>query len=204
MSLRSISRRDWNAATPKRTPRIIEPRHRKGVVIHWNGPPLRLNPEADPTSLRRREIAVVRAIQRFHQERQNWSDAAYSYLVGQSGAVFEVRGHEWDQFANGADNVGPDDGADRDFYTVMVMIGGGAVITAEVAGAALPTIFLLATLTKLFDQMFRYSTDRSALLVLYQPLPARQEVRAQTFIESIVEPVTGGITGVALVIRNDL
>lgn len=83
---------------------------------------------------------------------------------------------------------------------VMILIGSGAVITAEIAGAALTTIFLLATITKLFDQMFRYSTDRSALLVLYQPLPARQEVQAQTFIESIVEPITGGITGVALLI----
>jgi AAA family ATP:ADP antiporter len=82
----------------------------------------------------------------------------------------------------------------------MLMIGTGGVITANFAGAALATIFLLATLTKLFDQMFRYSTDRSALLVLYQPLPARQEIRAQTFIESVIEPVTGGLTGVVLLV----
>lgn len=125
MTLQRVSRREWNAAKPKRTPHVIKASNRKGVVLHWNGPPLKLDPSASRTALIHRETAVVKAIQRFHQGSHNWSDSAYSFMVGQSGTVFEVRGDEWDQFANGSDSVGPNDGADRDFYTIMVMIGEG-------------------------------------------------------------------------------
>lgn len=130
MTLQRVTRREWNAAKPKRTPRVIKASSRKGVVLHWNGPPLKLNPSGSRAVLTRRETAVVKAIQRFHQGGHNWSDSAYSFMVGQSGTIFEVRGDEWDQFANGADSVGPNDGADRDFYTIMVMIGEGEKPTA--------------------------------------------------------------------------
>lgn len=135
MSLQLVTRADWAAAAPKRRPRNIVPSKRKGVVLHWNGPPLRLNTNADAAALRRRERAVVKAIQRFHQRNQGWSDAAYSYLVGQSGTIYEVRGDNWDQFANGSDNVGVNDGSDKDFYTVMVMIGEGERPTAAAKNA---------------------------------------------------------------------
>ena len=43
-----------------------------------------------------------RRIQSFHQHDNNWSDCAYSYILGRDGAVLEVRGLEWDQFAGGS------------------------------------------------------------------------------------------------------
>lgn len=131
MTLELISRREWNAAGPRRTPNVIRASSRKGVVLHWNGPPLRLDPRQGAPALLRRETAIVRAVQRFHQEQQKWSDSAYSYMVGQSGTVFEVRGEDWDQFANGDDVIGANDGSDRDYYTIMVMIGEGEWPTRE-------------------------------------------------------------------------
>jgi hypothetical protein len=38
------------------------------------------------------EDAIVRGVQNFHMDGRGWSDIAYSYLVGQSGTIFEGRG----------------------------------------------------------------------------------------------------------------
>ncbi len=61
-------------------------------------------------------------------------------------------------------------------------------------------IFWLASVTKLLVVGFRRSTDKSAFRILYQPMPANQRLRAQTFIESVVEPAASGIAGVILLI----
>ena len=73
----------------------------------------------------------------------------------------------------------------------MVVLGGSV---AETAGI----VFWMIAVTKLIDQVLRESIDRSAVLVLYQPLPAMQRVRAQTAVEGIVGPIAGGVAGVTL------
>ena len=73
----------------------------------------------------------------------------------------------------------------------MVVLGGSVIETAG-------TVFWMIAVTKLIDQVLRESIDRSAILVLYQPLPAIQRVRAQTAVEGIVGPIAGGVAGVTL------
>ncbi len=75
---------------------------------------------------------------------------------------------------------------------ISVVVLGGSMI--ETAG----TVFWVIAVTKLTDQVLRESIDHSAMLVLYQPLPAIQRVRAQTAVEGIVGPIAGGVAGVAL------
>lgn len=120
---RWVSRTEWEAAAPTRQPRVISASARRGIVFHWNGPPLKLDTGRSPDALLRQEISKARALQRY-QQGKGWSDLAYSYLVGQSGAIFVVR-DLWDQFANGADDVGVNDGADSVWFTVMWMGGEG-------------------------------------------------------------------------------
>ncbi len=79
-------------------------------------------------------------------------------------------------------------------------VAAGAFLIAASGLSAGPVLaaFWVMTLTKLFDQSLRDSLDRTAMLVLYQPLPGIQRVRAQTAVEGIVGPVAGGISGVTL------
>lgn len=84
---------------------------------------MRLNTALPLSEQRAAETRKARALQRFHQDSLRWSDGAYSWYLGQSGTLFECRGIEWDQFANGDDVVGVNDGTDRQWYTVMAMLG---------------------------------------------------------------------------------
>ena len=197
MTLQRVTRREWNAAEPKRRPRVIKASSRKGVVLHWNGPPLKLDLSGSRAALARRETAVVKAIQRFHQGGHNWSDSAYSFMVGQSGTIFEVRGDEWDQFANGADSVGPNDGADRDFYTIMVMIGEGEKPTAAAKDSVKAVVAHLRGLGAgdrvLPHNAFKRKTCPGVELTLLAGRLDRTPIAA-----AFASPVTAGESGVGL------
>lgn len=122
-----VARSDWGATSPqsrgKRAPKIIQPRDRRGVVLHWNGPPLKT--DGTEAADRRKALATWRYHTNPKPQGRNWSDGSYSFKVGQSGTVYEERGLLWDQFANGSDQVGADDGADSKWYSVMLLIGEG-------------------------------------------------------------------------------
>jgi len=81
-----------------------------------------------------------------------------------------------------------------------LLLGGLAIALTSFLGAPLVIVFNLALGTKLMESALRYSLNGSATLVLYQPLPAKTRVQAQTVLESIIEPVTGGLTGVGLLL----
>jgi hypothetical protein len=119
MNVRFFTRSEWGAAAPqKRAPFTIPAASRRGVVIHHNGPPM-----AGLIDTPEKSLDYVRAIQRYHQQTNGWSDVAYSFLFDNFGQVFECRGWAWDQFANGDDVVGEFDGADTVWYTAMWMGG---------------------------------------------------------------------------------
>lgn len=98
---------------------------RRGFTIHHNGPPARC--VGQPHS---RCEAFWRAVRDFHVNGQGWSDIAYSFGVCPHGIRFVGRGWDRNQFANGSDDVGEDDGADRYWYTVLVFLGGDEKPTA--------------------------------------------------------------------------
>lgn len=81
-----------------------------------------------------------------------------------------------------------------------VAAGVSLVALSGAMSEAAVVVFGLMAMTKLFDQALRESVDRSAVLVLYQPLPTGQRVRAQTAVEGIVGPVAGGLAGLTLLL----
>ena len=120
--LNIVKRAEWGAVPPRRAPIIIQPEDRFGVVLHWNGPAMKLD-GSEPAD--RAKVLAIHNYHRFNDDGPKWSDSAYSYEVGQSGTIYEVRGLLWDQFANGSDQVGANDGTDRQWYTIMTLIGVG-------------------------------------------------------------------------------
>ena len=65
-------------------------------------------------------------------------------------------------------------------------------------------LFGLAALTKLLSVALMESVDQSALMILYQPLPADQRLRVQTAVEGIVYSIAVGMAGLALSLLNRL
>lgn len=92
---------------------------RKGFVIHHNGPPAKCVGR-DHT----RCVAFWDAVRDYHVNGRGWSDIAYSFGVCPHGTRFFGRGWDKAQWANGADVVGPDDGRDSEWYSVLVFVGG--------------------------------------------------------------------------------
>ncbi len=81
---------------------------------------------------------------------------------------------------------------------LLLLIGSiAAVVTGEVTGAA-SALFFILVVNKIADQSFRYTLDKTTSVTLYQPLPASKRMKLQAFLESMVEPVTGGVAGIAL------
>ncbi len=70
-------------------------------------------------------------------------------------------------------------------------------VTGVVLGAT-ALFFWLAALTKLLNMTLGFSIDRSALTILYQPLPVSERGQTQTMAEGIVQPLAIGLAGVAL------
>jgi AAA family ATP:ADP antiporter len=77
------------------------------------------------------------------------------------------------------------------------------VVTGTVVGAMV-LLFGLAALTKLLSVALMESVDQSALMILYQPLPADQRLRVQTAVEGIVYSIAVGMAGLALSLLNRL
>ena len=127
MSPRIVPRNEWQTQynptwtkwrqAGRRQPFTVAPTLRKGLVVHCNGPDMEYTTEAG-------EVAAALAVAAWHWRTLGWSDGAYSYLVGNvTGNAYELRGLWWDQFANGDDLVGTDNGDDTDWYTAC-WLGG--------------------------------------------------------------------------------
>lgn len=113
------SRDQWGARPWRnRAPYDVPATERRGVGVHYVGNALGLNVAQPRDQLIQAEIRLVRsAIQNPHLDARGWSDGAYSFVIGQSGVIYVLRGWVWDQFANGP-------GHNRDWYTACFLIGG--------------------------------------------------------------------------------
>lgn len=78
---------------------------------------------------------------------------------------------------------------------------GAAALAASISGigfGAAGAVFWLAVAMKTVDQSVRYTVDKTSSVTLYQPLPAAQRNQVQTALESIIEPLVGGASGLLL------
>ncbi len=115
-----ISRADWGARPPKRTSRMKARLDR--IFVHWLGP-------AYPDHFS--EEQMLQSAQRFHMNTRGWSDIAYSFAVGQSGKVYELRGLH----TTGGHTFTEND----DSYGILCLIGEGQKPSAEML-AAIPEV----------------------------------------------------------------
>jgi AAA family ATP:ADP antiporter len=79
------------------------------------------------------------------------------------------------------------------------------VLAVAVLGTILgitAVVFWLVVITRLLFRTLDGAVDKSAFSVLYQAIPTRQRLQAQTFIISIIEPVAGGLAGVVLLLLS--
>lgn len=91
---------------------------RYGFTIHHNGPPARCLDRPHT-----RCVAFWNAVEDFHVNMKGWSGIAYSFGMCPHGTRFVGQGWDRAQFANGEDVVGPEDGSDSHWYTVLVFLG---------------------------------------------------------------------------------
>ena len=84
--------------------------------------------------------------------------------------------------------------------TLPILLSAGtlAVIFAGRFGGGPQILFWLIVSNKVIDQAFRYTIDKTNSITLYQPLRASQRVQVQAALESMIEPLSGGIAGLAL------
>lgn len=91
-----ISRTQWGARRPKY--RNVADLSRPSTA-HWNGPTLTVGGQS--TWDHSKCASLVRGIQNFHMDSRGWSDIAYNFLVCPHGYVFEGRGLNVINGANG-------------------------------------------------------------------------------------------------------
>lgn len=98
---------------------------KRGFTIHHNGPEVAglVQFMTDHT----RCLNFWRGIRNYHVNDRGWSDIAYSFGVCPHGEAIPGRGWNRNQWANGEDQVGADDGPDSEWYSVMAFIGGTQV-----------------------------------------------------------------------------
>lgn len=65
-------------------------------------------------------------------------------------------------------------------------------------GAAV--FFWMIVLIKVVDEVIRYTIEEPTIRILYQPLPTGWRLRAQTLVETMVEPVSGAGVGMLLLL----
>lgn len=80
----------------------------------------------------------------------------------------------------------------------FLLAGSLAIVLCAVLDGSMELLFLLVVGNKVIDQSFRYTLDKTTFVTLFQPLPANQRIRVQAGLESIVEPLTGGLAGLLL------
>jgi hypothetical protein len=80
---------------------------------------------------------------------------------------------------------------------LLLALALATVISATLGGAA-DQLFALVVASKVGDQSLRYTLDKTTFVTLLQPLPGAQRLRVQAGLESIVEPLSGGVAGLLL------
>lgn len=100
---------------------------KRGFTVHWNGPPASCIGEPHTRCER-----FWNGVYEYHTEVKGWSDIAYSFGICPHNFKFVGRGWDLNQFANGEDEVGADDGPDSQWYSVLAFVGLGEDIPINI------------------------------------------------------------------------
>ncbi len=129
-------RSSWGAAAPRSRSKMTGT---DKVFVHWLG-------NAYPDHMT--EGQILRSVQRYHMGTKKWSDIAYSFAIGQSGTVYELRGFG---IAGGHTRT-----ENHDSYGVCFLIGEGQSPTPEALEAC----------THLFEEIRKSDDGFDPLVVL--------------------------------------
>jgi ATP:ADP antiporter, AAA family len=80
----------------------------------------------------------------------------------------------------------------------LTAVVSGTMLLTGLLFAAPGLIFGLAVLNDLLDWVLRDTVFKTAVLILYQPLPPSLRLRVQTLVESVAQPIAQGLAGLAL------
>lgn len=81
---------------------------------------------------------------------------------------------------------------------LLLVAGALATLGADAFDGPAELLFLLVVGNKVIDQSLRYTLDKTTFVTLLQPLPGRHRLRVQAGLESMVEPLSGGVAGLLL------
>lgn len=81
---------------------------------------------------------------------------------------------------------------------VLLVVSASVGAVAGFGFAETSALFWIVFIMKTMDQSIRYTVDKTASITLNQPLPAEQRMQVQTALESIIEPLVGGVCGLLL------
>jgi len=101
---------------------------KKGWTVHHNGPPAKCILNGVVQSHERCK-SFWKGVTDFHTnpppDGQGWSANAYSFGICPHGERFVSNGWDKNQFANGSDDVGEENGPNSEWYSVLMFVGGG-------------------------------------------------------------------------------
>lgn len=83
-------------------------------------------------------------------------------------------------------------------FPLAIFIGSVAVSSMEFANAELSLIFGVIVVANCIRFILQNAIWKPSVTVLFQVMPDRQRTTATSFIEGVVDPVSGGIAGLAL------
>ncbi len=81
--------------------------------------------------------------------------------------------------------------------SLLLLVSLATLATSAVGGPP-QWLFMCVVGSKVIDQSLRYTLDKTTFVTLLQPLPGRQRLRVQAGLESMVEPLSGGVAGLLL------
>lgn len=116
--MRLIKRSEWGARSPRH---VNHGNLSAKSTGHWNGPKVTIGGK---TSWDHAKCpSLVRGIQNFHMDSRGWSDIAYNFVICPHGAVFEGRGLNVINGANGTNS------GNRTSHACMWLSGEGNPFT---------------------------------------------------------------------------
>ena len=87
---------------------------------------------------------------------------------------------------------------------LLLALGCGATVLAGYFGlGGVSMLFWMVIGNKIVNQAALYTIDKTNSITLYQPLPTRQRSQVQAALESMIEPLSGGLSGVILFVLID-
>lgn len=118
--MKIIPRSEWKARAPKwrNEGNLDDP-----STGHWNGPTIVLS--GKKTWDHSKCGSILRGIQNFHMDFQNWSDIAYNFAVCPHRYIFELRGLDVINGANGTND------GNRSSHAIFFFAGEGNPFTEE-------------------------------------------------------------------------